>query len=72
MTMTNKEEMKKGVVLNDPSTKTLGPFEVDRQRSYENLDSSSRPEVTPPPGNLTSTTPISQLGHTIKVPHIEF
>jgi|LauGreDrversion4_2_1035121.scaffolds.fasta_scaffold24166_3 hypothetical protein len=49
--MTNKEEMKKGVVLNDPSTKTLGPFEADRQKSYDNLDKSNRPDVTPPPGN---------------------
>jgi hypothetical protein len=39
MSMTNKEEVKNGVVLNDPSTKTLGPFDAaDRQRSFENLD----------------------------------
>lgn len=38
MSVTNKDDMKNGVVLNDPSTKTLGPFEVDRERSFENLD----------------------------------
>jgi hypothetical protein len=32
MSMTNKEEMKKGVVLNDPSTKLLGLLKLtDRE-----------------------------------------
>jgi hypothetical protein len=49
MSMTNKEDIKKGVVLNDPSTKTLGPFEVDKERSFDKIE--HRHDVTPPPGN---------------------
>lgn len=38
MSITNKEEVKKSIVQNDPSINALGPFEVDRQRSFDILD----------------------------------
>ena len=38
MSITNKEEVKKGIEQNDPSINALRPFEVDRQRSFDILD----------------------------------
>ena len=49
----------------DVSSKTLGPFEEEREKSFHMLNSKSREE-------LTSNNAETPINHTIKVPHIEF